>query len=324
MSEISVIMSVYNEPPEWLRASIESILNQTFTDFEFIIVNDNPARSELQSILQGYQTKNDHIKILSNDSNIGLTKSLNKALSAAAGRYIARMDADDISLPQRLQLQYEFLESRKEIFLCGSAIRILNQNSKLGPKAVKSSQHKNIIKDIFSGRLAFYHPAIMFRSEGHFYREKFKTAQDFDFYLTLLSAGKKFANLNEVLLHYRMSDQSISGTKRRQQIILKELALKFYGERKAQGGDSYESLDFQDEPQILQFLKLENKNLEARILKEQIVFSLGAGNYKIAKQAFDSYKQQSGWGLETFFLWLFTCLPFVHKIYRKVRYGLTA
>jgi len=322
MKYISVIMSVYNEPAEWLKNSIESILNQTSTDFEFIIVNDNPERSKLKTALQGYQAKDKRIRLIENDYNIGATKSLNKALALAEGKYIARMDADDISLPHRLQLQYEFLEKHGQIFLVGSAVRTIDRSDKLRAKAVRRYRHERILRDIFSGRLPFYHPSIMFRNEGFKYREKFDTTQDFDLYLILLSAGKKFANLKDVLLYYRMSDQSISGTKRRKQIILKELTLKFYRERETKGFDSYDILDFKNESEVLRFLQIDPKQLEIRAIKEQVTFALGAGNYQAAKQAFDTYRKQCSFTLDKAALWLFTHLPFTHKLYRIICYGM--
>lgn len=324
MAKISVVMSVYNEPPEWLRASIESMLNQTFTNFEFIIINDNPERSDLQEILYGYQNKDSRIRIVRNEVNLGITKSLNKALKLAAGKYIARMDADDISLPQRLQLQYEFLESRQEIFLVGSAVRRMNQKGKLLTKAIRNLKHQKIVKDIFAKKLAFYHPAIMFRNEGYYYREKFTIAQDSDFYLILLSDGKEFANLKDVLLYYRLSNRSISGTKRRQQIILRRLALKFYSERKTKGSDSYEIIDFQDNSQVTKFLNISGKELETRIMREKVIFALGTGDISAARANFNEYKKQVGWKFETFCLWLFTRSLRIYRLYRKVRYELLA
>lgn len=320
MATISVIMSAYNEPPEWLKASIESILSQSFADFEFIIVNDNPANSELQVILQTHQSEDGRIKTVANDYNIGATKSFNKAMSLAEGKYIARMDTDDISLVQRFQLQYDFLENHKRIFLVGSAVKIIDQHDRLGAKTVKSTRHEQISKNIFSDKLPFYHPTIMFRNEGFRYREKFETTQDFDFYLGLLSEGKQFANLKDVLLHYRMSDHGISATKKRKQILFKELALKFYDERRTTGCDSYDIIDFNNESQVLKFLQMNPRQLEIRVAKEQTTFALGAGNYQAAKQAFDAYRNKSSSTLDKIALWLFTRLPVTHKLYRKIRY----
>ena len=99
--KVSVLMSVYSEPKEWLISSINSILNQSFSDFEFIIINDNPTRSINSIVLNYFAITDSRVKIFENKSNIGLTKSLNKGLKLTEGKYIARMDADDISLPDR-------------------------------------------------------------------------------------------------------------------------------------------------------------------------------------------------------------------------------
>lgn len=320
MAIISVIMSTYNEPAEWLKASIESVLNQSFTDFEFIIVNDNPTRNELKTILHAYRIKDDRIIIVENNRNLGPAGAKNKAIEIASGKYIAVMDADDISLPQRLQLQCEFLEKYTQIFLVGSAVKIIDQNGRFRAKVVKHTRHEQIRKSLLTGKLAFYHPSIMFRNEEFKYREKFDATLDLDLYLILLSANRKFANLKDVLLHYRMSNQSISGAKRRKQIIFKELALKFYHERQTSSSDSYDSLNFKNESQVLRFLQIDSEQLEVKATKEQIAFILGAGNYQAAKEAYATYRRKSIFTLDKAVLWMFINLPFTHKLYRKIRY----
>ena len=101
--KISVIMSAYKEDEKWLRASIESILNQSFQDFEFIIVLDNPDAKKLDYIIKEYKERFSKIKYFKNKKNMGLVYSLNFALKHAKGEYIARMDADDIEIPTRLE-----------------------------------------------------------------------------------------------------------------------------------------------------------------------------------------------------------------------------
>ena len=320
MKHISVLVSVYNEPLEWLKDSIESILNQTFKDFEFIIVNDNPDRDELKDTLNHYKITDDRIRIIANDKNIGLTKSLNKAIKAARGRYIARMDADDIALPERLCLQYEFLEKNSDIFLIGTSVQLIDQNGHVTGKAIKNENHSKVVKNMLHGKLAFYHPTIMFRNKDFLYREKFETTQDYDFYLNLLSKGKRFANLKDILLCYRVSNKSVSMNKKTKQIIYKYLALKFYYERRQNGFDSYDKLDFDDERQLINFLDLPQDKLEAEALKEKIVFALAAGDYETAQQAFRSYKKYNNIKTEKSILWLFTAFPKLHRLYRKLRY----
>ena len=221
-------------------------MQQTFKDFEFIIVNDSPRRNKIKKLLHHYGTVDHRIRIIENNKNLGLTKSLNRAIRIANGRYIARMDADDISLPERLCLQYGFLKRNANVFLVGSSVQIIDENGIPKGKVIKHSNHKKIVEDILANRLPFYHPTIMFRNIRFLYRENFETTQDYDFYLNLLSRNKKFSNLKQILFYYRTSDQSVSMTKRRKQIILKRLALRFYHERVTTGKDSYHHLDFND------------------------------------------------------------------------------
>ena len=115
-------MSVYNEPVEWIKQAIDSILAQSYKDFEFIIVNDKPDRLENKQVLDGYSKQDPRIIVISNEQNIGLTKSLNKAIEIACGDYIARMDADDIAFSERLETQVIFLNNHKNIDICGSSI----------------------------------------------------------------------------------------------------------------------------------------------------------------------------------------------------------
>ena len=115
---ISVIMSVYNTNKSFLAEAIESILNQTYPNFEFIIIDDNSTDGSL-SIIEQYMSKDDRIVLIKNKTNIGLTKSLNKGLKLAKGQYIARMDADDVSLPDRFKQQIEYMENNSHVTVIG-------------------------------------------------------------------------------------------------------------------------------------------------------------------------------------------------------------
>ena len=114
---ISVVMPVFNTPVSFLKEAVDSIINQTFKDFEFIIIDDGSTgscREYLESL------SDPRIRIIHNEKNLGITKSLNIGLREASGKYIARMDADDISIPLRLEKQFAFMESNPDIILCGS------------------------------------------------------------------------------------------------------------------------------------------------------------------------------------------------------------
>ena len=125
-------MSVYNGE-KYLREAIESILNQTFTDFEFLIVNDGSTDSSLEIILS---YPDERIRVIRNDRNIGLTKSLNKALQQAKGEYIARQDADDISLQNRFEEQLIYLEKHPEVALLGTSAYKIDERGEILAKVI--------------------------------------------------------------------------------------------------------------------------------------------------------------------------------------------
>lgn len=242
MPEISVIMSVYNGE-RFLANSIESVLNQTFTNFEFLIIDDCSTDKSAEIIRQ-YSTTDNRIKYLKNKQNIGLTKSLNKALQIAQGKYIARMDADDISLPERFRKQYNFLEKNQNTFLIGGwAIKI--DEKAIETDVMKTRTSFNQLKKWLPKMNSFIHSTIMFRHEKNiFYREKFVYAQDYDFYLNLLSQNKMLCNLPEILIKYRETSDSISIKNKLPQYLLTQKAKVFFAERKKNGYDSYAHFNY--------------------------------------------------------------------------------
>jgi len=267
--KISVIMSVYKEPLEWIAESVESILKQTFKDFEFIIINDNPKRKELQKFLEKYKKQDKRIVLIENRKNLGLTPSLNKGLKKAKGKYIARMDADDISLPKRFQIQCNFLERNKDIFLCGTgAVRIDEKGKKIRDFYPITNRKK--IKKILPNRNCFYHPTILFRNEKRFYRDKFKYSQDYDLYLRLLLRNKKITNISNKLLLYRVNAQSISNSKILKQNLFCEKAKKFYNQSKSKGKDEYK--DFNPK-EILEIKDKDFEKIKDKTILEQAIFS---------------------------------------------------
>ena len=206
---VTVIMSVYNSET-YLKEAVDSILNQTFSDFEFIIVDDASTDASTK-ILSEYS---DHrIHIILNKENIGLTKSLNMCLEKARGFYIARMDADDISLPHRLEMQISFLNTHPEIVCVGGDSIIINsENKKVGRK--KSLDNPIFLKFRMMLKNIISHPSLMFRKstilkEGA-YNEKFRNTQDYELWSRLLLKGYQFSNITEPLIKYRLHDASIT------------------------------------------------------------------------------------------------------------------
>lgn len=209
---VSIIMSVYNEKEMWLRKSIESILNQTYSNFEFIIILDNPSNIYLREIIIQYQNEDKRINFIENDKNIGLNKSLNKGLNVSKGELIARMDADDISLENRLERQINYLKENPDIDFIGTNIIIIDeQNDKI--KEIKDIPNKsNDINKLLCHRNPMNHPTWMFKrvllKDLQEYRDV-PFAEDYDFVCRVVSYGYNVGNLNEKLLLYRIRNNGI-------------------------------------------------------------------------------------------------------------------
>ena len=162
MNKVSVIMSTYKEPIDWIRQSIDSILNQTFSEFEFIIVVDNPKYKELISVLNDYAEADNRICIMVNENNIGLVKSLNKALSQCNGEYIVRMDADDISLPERIAHQIDYINNKK-YDLVGCFYEVFYEDKTL--RIAQGAKTHEVCEKILQYESCVAHPAWMVRKK---------------------------------------------------------------------------------------------------------------------------------------------------------------
>lgn len=211
---ISVLMSVYHEPIDWLALSVDSILNQSFSDFEFIIIVDDPNNQEAINYIRQKAEEDNRIVLLINEENVGLTKSLNKGLKIAKGNYIARMDADDISYPERFEKQFTFMESHPSVILLGTGVRYFGDLREREIRQIIYQSDNDKIKASMLFNSGFSHPTIMIRRKilvdnGVLYDENYRQTQDYRLYETLYDLGD-FANLPEVLLDYRKSKEQIS------------------------------------------------------------------------------------------------------------------
>ena len=203
---ISVVMPAYNSE-KYIAEAIESILNQTFTDFEFIILNDG-STDNTAKIIKEYAKKDKRIKLIDNKKNQGLVSILNQGLDLARGEYIARMDSDDISLPTRFEKQIKYMDTHPECGVLGTWFQCFcNSDAKVRhPERIKIL---NILHDQHVG-----HPTVMLRKSvmdkyGFYYDTNYKYAQDFELWSRMVYFTE-IHNLPEILLHYRMADLSIS------------------------------------------------------------------------------------------------------------------
>lgn len=216
--EISVLMSVYNTNHQYLRMAIESILTQTFKNFEFLIIDDNSTDGSLE-IIKEYKQKDNRIVLIENKNNIGLTKSLNKGLAISKGKYIARMDADDISLPRRLERQFKWMEENTHISVLGSFV-FINKKAGLINRGFNENPEIDKIQMLFRNA-GVSHPTAFFRKsflDEHNikYDESIKKSQDYAIWYECINNGGVIGRLSEILLFYRIHNGQISAASHEQ------------------------------------------------------------------------------------------------------------
>lgn len=214
MPQISVLMSVYNGETT-VAESMESILNQTCTDFEFIIYDDGSTDGSAK-IIESYASKDKRI-VFHTQENIGLTKTLNRGIAIAKGKYIARQDADDVSYPARLEKQLAFMKGKSDILLCGANCDNLYPDGTQSQWGYEDIDKLN--KSVFY-KTPFAHSTAFMRTEDtralNGYNEQMRTAQDAELWMRFAERGK-IAMLEEPLLLRRVTPTSISKSKQSQQ-----------------------------------------------------------------------------------------------------------
>jgi len=237
---ISVVMSVYNGE-KYLRESIESILGQTYKNFEFIIINDGSIDSSREIVLSYDDPR---ISLIDNEENMGLTQSLNRAIELSRCEYIARQDADDISAHSRLEKQLNYLENHPEVAVIGCCGDIFNVNGVLRIGRPHRYSREGIKRHLASKNLFMHGSAMMRKSclaKVGFYREFFRHSQDYDLWLRL-SEHFDLAILPEFLYQYRISPDAISVSRFLVQKQYADIARRLYEERLTTGRDSYDTL----------------------------------------------------------------------------------
>ncbi len=198
--KITVLMAVHNGE-RYIRDAVDSMLSQTFRDFEFLIIDDGSG-DKTSDIINSY--KDDRIRFVHNKENIGMGESLNKGIRLALGDYIARMDCDDISIPNRLDEQFTFMENNPEVVLCGSWVKTLGKVSHVWKFPIENDEIK--CRLLFDS--VFVHSSVIMRKnilleEGYFYNKEFIGAEDYELWVRM-SKKYNLANIGKVLLKYRI------------------------------------------------------------------------------------------------------------------------
>ncbi len=234
MCLVSVIMSTYKEEEIFLRQAIESILNQTYEDFEYIIILDNPDNNLHIRIIKEYASIDKRIKFYVNEKNMGLTASLNKGLGLAKGKYICRMDADDISIDKRIENQKKYLEEN-DYDLIGGISQMIDENGKgiYSIKKVPTDMEK--IKKALRYNQIISHPTWFGKKEVFNKLNGYRNmplCEDYDFTLRAVLNGYKISNIDETVLKYRMTSSSISRSNLYEQYLFARFITKKYSENK--------------------------------------------------------------------------------------------
>lgn len=247
---VTVLLTVYNRPS--VKDTIDSVLAQTFKNFQLLII-DNHSNDGTFELLEEYSKKDSRIKIVRNDSNLGQTYSLHKGMSLATGKFIARIDADDLMAKDRLKKQYDFLINNSEYGFCGSWVQFITDDNRLAfiVKTPQSDKGLRVLQKVACG---VYHPSVMIRKSVLIenkiqYNSKLKMAEDYDMWRQLLLVSKGL-NLPEVLTFYRRGNDNDSEnnrlTTRKEDFSVRELICN--------------ELSYPGKSQMLNLIKIESKD----------------------------------------------------------------
>lgn len=233
---VSVMMPVFNAET-YLAEAVESVLTQTFVDFEFLIIDDG-STDRSKSILQDYAERDSRIR-LTNQANTGYVVALSRMIDQAQGTFLARMDADDICHRERFQRQVAVLETHDNIGAVGSAVQLIDAQSRFLRLENSASDHNEIQQRLLRGECPVCHPAVMMRADTlrrvGGYRATYEPAEDRDLWLRIGEVAE-VVNLPEPLLQYRLHHNSISQCQREKQVAqLERICRDAWGRRGISG-----------------------------------------------------------------------------------------
>ncbi|MGI6423140.1 MAG: glycosyltransferase family 2 protein [Candidatus Dojkabacteria bacterium] len=238
---VSVIMAVRNGEKS-LRKTLNSLLRQTYTNIEIVIVNDASV-DKTKVILDEFAKKDNRVKVITNKKRLERCVSRNIAIEASKGKYIAVNDADDISFPHRIETEVKYLESNPEVYLVGGRANILDESG----RKIGISWGKRVPVDVTMKLIennVLVHSSIMFRnSKEFFYREKFLHAEDYDLYLQIVANGYLVHLLSNVLVEYRSKKDLLYDEYLIDQLVFSYTVRKLCKQKLRYGKDSHEDVD---------------------------------------------------------------------------------
>jgi glycosyltransferase involved in cell wall biosynthesis len=216
--KVSVLMPVYNGG-KFLAPAIESILKQSLPDLKLIVINDG-SKDQSDAVVRAYAERDCRIRYFSRE-NRGLIFTLNEGLGYCTGKYVARMDADDIALPDRLKQQFEFMEGNPEVLVCGTSVRKIDEHGNpVGALTMPDEIRKVRAYALF--RCPLMHPTTFFRNHGALsYDPAYRHSEDYELWMRLLASGESIVNLKTVGLLYRETDGNITS---QNAVLMKEMS----------------------------------------------------------------------------------------------------
>ncbi len=203
---VSVVMATFNEPKKFIEESIGSILNQTHQNLELLIADDSTSEDTIKAIDE-FAATDKRVVVIRKEQRMGFVNALNECLNVAKGDFIARMDGDDISRPQRFEIELKYAEANPNVMIWGGDIDTIDENGSIISER-RYPTTESSIKRMFVFRSPFAHPTVMFRrcviDKGFRYNPLYKKDEDLDLWLRLYKGGFKFGNTGEKVLKYRV------------------------------------------------------------------------------------------------------------------------
>lgn len=232
-NKISIIISAYNESIKMILESVNSIIKQTYKNIEIILINDNPSRKELHEIFLKVAAKDNRVIYCKNERNLGLVSSLNKGINIASGLYIARMDADDIAMNDRLESQLKYLREEKLDIVGSNIIKIDEIGNRIGDVYLPI-KHEDVVWFIEYGS-CLLHPTWLCKKDVYQKLNGYRNViacEDYDFLIRAIRSGFKLGNIPKIGLKYRIRRNGISQTTKARQFLTMLYISKRYRKKK--------------------------------------------------------------------------------------------
>lgn len=290
---VSVIIPCYNAS-KYVEQAVRSVMEQTYQNLEILVANDCSTDNTLE-ILEKLALEDSRITVVKNDSNLKIVKTLNKLIGLATGKYIARMDADDISLPERIEKQVEFLECNSEYAMCGTnAFHINEEGIEVGSSRLPLSYEDN--KFFLAYYSTFYHPTIMLKADiykQNLYLENFLYAEDYELWCRLFfDKNVKAANLEQRLFNYRVFQSQTSNIHHQEQVAASSKILDTYDIVEKSEREYHKNIYFQHKREIVGKEELYYIKKQYRILCKKNYYYSYECLHKILYHIFKCYPKK--------------------------------